>query len=448
MKNFAVILMMLYLGTSPVYWFPYLDVSLFSLLKFVLIALPVVLIWSISIANGRFLLPTGMIGPIGLLVLIVSATFAFAQAKEGLVVKRLMDMLLGFAMMWSFYLYSRNNADIHKILRNAAIIIAILCWITVFNRFLDMPAWRSPVVFGANPLSVSGFGALRTGWSNGVALFVPVLLLLLSDYRTTILSAVTSMALIAGIVMSQIIVAGRAGLLTSLAAVSIYAVFKLKKIYLVIAAAIVVILVITFFDFFVVQFRIDRLEGDGMSTEALDHFSAGRIESYLTAIKMAVESPLVGYGFGEAIVGDREIHNFWLRMLVEGGMFLPLVFLVIVLAILKRVKAQMHMLKRMPATESATISRRLYKARSLYFCLFLILLGGLIESFFEPNIFLGSFQNTAIWWAAAGIALAMHDPGEFDSHARESISDKQNKVTSDATNPPVNKRHSSVRLRR
>ena len=35
------------------------------------------------------------------------------------------------------------------------------------------------------------------------------------------------------------------------------------------------------------------------------------------------------------------------------------------------------------------------------------LLSGLIISIFEPNALIGSFQNSALWWAAAGAAAAL-----------------------------------------
>ena len=37
----------------------------------------------------------------------------------------------------------------------------------------------------------------------------------------------------------------------------------------------------------------------------------------------------------------------------------------------------------------------------------LILVVGVIATMLEPNVLIGSFQLTALWWAAAGAALGM-----------------------------------------
>jgi len=409
MKAVATILMILYLGTSPVYWLPYLDVSLFSNIKFLLIASSIVLIWMLAFSNKGIVFPKGMVGPMGLLLLVLSAMFALLQAKEGLLVKRLIDMCLGFVMMWSFFLLTKNGGDIRRIFLYSALTMAVLCWLTVTSKLLGVPVWVAPSVFNSDPLYVSGFGSLRTGWSGGIALFIPVLLLLTSDNRSTFISIIITLLAIAGIVGSQLTVAGRAGLLASLMIISLYSIVRVKKIYIVVIVLLMVVSVIPFSDYLLVHLRFDRLEGSGGSADVLNHFSAGRIGSYIQALSWFAEKPFTGFGFGQATFGGHEIHNFWLRLLVEGGVLLPATFFSVLLAILFRLRKQFKMLKNVNDHELKDSSVSVYKYTNLNLSVLMIILCGVIISFFEPNVFLGSFQNTAIWWAAAGVAIAMQE---------------------------------------
>ena len=444
MKLPAVFLITLYLGTSPVYWVPFIDVSIFSKLKFILIASSVVFIWMYAASIGRIKLPKGMAGIIGFAVLFISSVFALMQAQDGLFVKRMMDMVLGFTMLWSFYLLSISGGDIKSIFKYAALMISIFCWIIVFSKVFGQPAWRAPAIFNSDLLSTAGFGSLRTGWSNGVALFVPILLLLMAQSKENIKSVIISIIGVVGIIGSQVVVAGRAGLLTSLTSIFIYSLFRVKKIYLVVLVAVIVMLAITFSDFLLVQFRFDRLEEGAVSEDALDSFSAGRIGSYLEALEMAAENPVFGYGFGNAIIHDREIHNFWLRMLVEGGFLYPLVFFMVLMSIILKLKSQIVELVHL--RKSGVTSNNLISYLNISFCIFLIILGGVIESFFEPNIFLGSFQNNAIWWAAAGVAVALYDMKNNESFSGASVSQESTK-SKISSSKEVEAKYQSVKLK-
>ena len=67
--------------------------------------------------------------------------------------------------------------------------------------------------------------------------------------------------------------------------------------------------------------------------------------------------------------------------------------------------------------KNLSVAWRLARDRMAAIALCLILIVGAVSTMFEPNVLVGSFQLTALWWAAAGCALGMWAEANEDGGA-------------------------------
>jgi O-antigen ligase len=150
--------------------------------------------------------------------------------------------------------------------------------------------------------------------------------------------------------------------------------------------------------------RFDRLQGVGTRYERLNSFSAGRIEGYRQAIALAAQRPLHGHGFGnyqlkyDGASASTEVHNLWLRMLVEAGIALPMIFLMLATSVLLASYRRMRWCKRHNRDSKLTWSSAALSA---------VIVTGMVLASVEPNVLLGSYQNSSIWWVCVGIVIAL-----------------------------------------
>ncbi|NJD05859.1 MAG: O-antigen ligase family protein [Methylococcaceae bacterium] len=396
MSKLTFLLLGTYLGLSPIYWWPGVDPKLLDNLKLAMIGLAVSLVWLQALMNRRFKFPGGVIGPAGLLLLLSVSAIAISQSELYLSLVLLKDYLLGFLMLWTFAFYVKMERDPYPMLYLAAVILGAHCILVDTSKFLGVPRWSGPRYFVAPELWISGFGSLRTGWSCGVAPFVPVALSVTLQSRHSPILRLVFGFLAAAIVLSQLVVAGRAGMLASAVGIAwIITGSGLRRWLPVFAGAAAAGLFLAS-DFLFTAMRLKDL-GNGQieSVHDLNKFSAHRIDSDLIAWKAFLDSPLSGHGLGEfSFGGGSEIHNLWLRRAVEGGGLVPLALTWVICRIWQATRPN-------PAPagtpDCTTPESRFLQA---------IILMGLVMSMLEPRIPVGVFQLNAIWWAAAGIAAA------------------------------------------
>lgn len=100
-----------------------------------------------------------------------------------------------------------------------------------------------------------------------------------------------------------------------------------------------------------------------------------------------------------------EIHNVWVRLAAEGGIFLVASFAAVVLSILGKA---IDVLWR--ATNSGSKAKVVETA-----ALLTSLLGGIVISLVEPNIFFGTMHASSIWWVVAGAVVARYFAGQKTS---------------------------------
>ena len=205
---------------------------------------------------------------------------------------------------------------------------------------------------------------------------------------------------IALILGAQIAAGGRSGIVAALMSLGVFALRSRLRFHFVIVFIVVAAAVYASSDYLIDQFRLGSIQSSNVSVEDLDRLSSGRVVGYMVAVDLIAAKPFMGHGFEQITleqfgIGYQEVHNMWLQLWVESGIGFAAGFALIVLAILRRAWDG-RKYRRSQATKHAALA------------LGLVVASGLVVSMFEPRTLLGSFQNTAIWWAAAGVLLGNH----------------------------------------
>ena len=172
--------------------------------------------------------------------------------------------------------------------------------------------------------------------------------------------------------------------------------------YLLLGGVAALVLVALNLETFLIQMRIIANPDVATSGNVLNDISSGRVYGAMIALERALESPLIGHGFGNVTLKGTEIHNLWLKLFVEAGLLLPLLLAYLVYRVFRMVLKKRAVLKR-----EAGVS---YAHRYQYACLRAyeaILLMGLLMSMLEPRALLGSYQLSVLWWCAIGCIAAM-----------------------------------------
>ena len=390
--------MSLYLGVAPVYWLPGVSPDLLRSLKIGLFALAVGSVF-VHGQTLRGVVPRGLLGPAGFLVLILLSVPGLVQAINlTSMVELVMDVVFGAVFFWCFFNTKwRGDIDPEAVLGRSLVIVSVFSAFTVANSLTGLPDWQSPYGLA---IAEAGFGNKRTGWSNGLALYLPGILFLLG-HRPLHKSAVRHICCLmitSVIVASQFLAAGRAGMLLSILTMLVLA--RMRPMFAILTfSALLVAAAAALPENWYTHLRLERLEVGFQTLEDLDHFSAQRIGGYLMALDALKERPWTGYGIGQVIYETSyaqltEIHNLWLKWAVSCGVVAPLLFLAMVTRILLSVAQNLRRAAHMgDAVNTAAPG--------------LIVILGAILSLAEPNVLLGSFQISAVWWAAAGTVMTM-----------------------------------------
>ncbi len=406
------LILAIYIGLSPVYWWPGVSVEIFAVLKFCLVCLVVMYIWAIALAKRDAPVPRGVLGMAGLLLLVILSVGGIVQSEENAAFLRIKDYLLGFIMMWTCYLYRRMNRDISKVFYFAGLIMAVHCAIVICSKVTGLPHWSGPKGFKNPELWISGFTGLRTGWSDGGALFVPVLAgYFLGSGKTSFLTRVVALLGALSIIGSQVVVAGKAGILASVLGILLLLNVAGRKKYIFVYLVVLAIAAVGLRGYMLKAVSIENYQNEHNSFRQLNKFSAGRVSGDIMAVETALKQPFQGYGFREVVGSQMEIHNLWLRMWIESGIFLPLGFAYIVFRIYRTSSA----LSRNTVGRAAIISGSMETDPLSYYGR-VVILSGILISMFEPRFLLGSFQQCTIWWAVAGAcmgasSLSLKEPG-------------------------------------
>ena len=465
-KGVDLWMLSIYLGLAPVYWLPIPLIggndNRFPLLivKTLLIAGGVAIAMSNDWMNSRFRFPGVLLGPLGfILIFALSLPGVFQAESVGESVRFALDIVFAALFMWCFFNITRRGPAVFIVFKRAFVILtalAVVAAAVVLADADDLYPHRWDNAF------VSGFGDKGSGWSVAMSLIMPVALMFIitrEGARERVWGVLRGAAVYA-VVASQFISGGRAGLLASFFVMGAFLLIRSTRV-MVLSVIIALFLTVLIFGntswgrylglhFFPVEFiaaplRIEPApttptpepvvpaapaqpgapsgEAAGPSEFEIktNTFTANRVASLRTGIEKIQERPLTGHGLRQITVRYEaygkvrfaEIHNLWIKWGAYTGVLGPLMMAVVVIAILRI------------GVKNLSVSWRLTRDRmaAAAFCAILIL--GAASTMFEPNVLIGSFQLTALWWAAAGSALGMwaartEHGGEGDADFEES----------------------------
>jgi len=401
-------LLSLYLGVSPVYWLPAVSPAVVNSLKAALVVVAVWLLFSRLATTGLILFPSGLMGPVAFVTLLFLSIPGFVQASDPFVaIKFVVDVGIYAVFTWCFYSVARQGYNIRVLLVRSLTIITVLTAVVLVSIPIGLSDW--PIPSELDPFASfadAGFGSGRSGWSGALAVYLPnALLLLTTRTRQKFVHPHVLFMLVVGILLgSQIVSGGRTGILVSLFMIVAFTFISSVRwmVGAFVAVGVFVAAALVPLEFWVTHFRLDRISSPEMSLTNLNTLSTNRVNNYIMAVELIRERPFRGYGMGQVWMATDlgevlEIHNLWLRLAVESGIFLPLFFLAMVCSALCK-SWQLLALRTPKETEDRIVA----------FALGLVLLAGIALSLVEPRTLMGTFQKTAVWWAAVGILLGTY----------------------------------------
>lgn len=458
-----------YLGIAVAYWLPVLGRAPLGALKMAAWGAAVGLVLAPAVLERRFRVPRGLLGPWGFAgVLLLSLPGLLRGPEVGDLFRFVIDIGAGATFLWCFFDLARRGVDLKPVFRRAALIVCALAGVALLWAASLVPDWSIPCNRLWSFDIRNGFGVRSTGWAIGLGLYLPALVFLTDRAPPrgwppwTVPVGVTAAAGL--LVGSQFASAGRAGLLMSGLTVLAFLVIRSSRRVGILIVAGVLLFSSTVLDrtcfrhlslpaptpsvarapspppdeeaapeaetpeaeaesdadaWWVPKivratpppYELARyarsLETARATGNTLNFVSGHRVRHFNIAFERIAQRPLVGHGWKRVLLrGYRgrvvEVHNLWLRWAVYAGLLAPLGFALLTLAVLAAV---FRLWRRTRRTEEGDTAR----------VLGLILILGLIASMFEGSVILGSFQLTALWWAAAGAAVGL----EARSAARE-----------------------------
>lgn len=304
----------LYAPISMVYWFPRLgSINTFKLALIAFICL------STFIYNAGTKRTTSGVTAFAFLALLAILPSIGLSPFDDLV-----DYFTNVGIIAAFCLAVSTfdaNDHLYKILTNIISFGVVSFALThiIGSVFFNLDAYI-PINEAYTGFADIGFNLSRTGWSASLGLFVPILFLNRSSRQ--------GLLLVIPLILSQYICGGRGGLVASAAATIIILWRRREQALLVSLLFCGLALIQANYDEFTGAMRLDRLDG---GANALNSFSAGRIESYVLALEMIQQNWLTGIGYGQMDlsnqIGCEDVHNAFLLLTAELGLFVaPLFF--------------------------------------------------------------------------------------------------------------------------
>ena len=406
----------LYLGLAPVYDLLGAARSELLAVKWALVAGGVLAVTLPSFLQGRLTLPGGLWGPLGFAGLAVLSVPGVVQAPDiNTSVMFLLDIAYAAGLLWCFFRLTRDGASVRRIFLVALGLVSVFA--VVHAAFAIGQNYGNEAVCAWGPDLRSIYGSHYTAWSISLALVLPVVALLpeaagrRTGFRITLAGFLCALVLF----VSLFIGGGRVGIVGALIALACLALIRPHKFMIVpaVAALSAVVAIVAFNSSCSDHLRLYQFSTVfGLpqgTTAAANTLGTGRFSGYRAAASAVAERPLVGHGIGQvrfegAHGRPTEIHSLWLKWAAYSGVLAPALFAAMV-CVLARKGLRLALSRAADATERVT-------ARAML----VILACGLLVSLVEPNALFGSFQYTAIWWAAAGTLLGLYSRtcgGEF-----------------------------------
>lgn len=378
-------LWLVYFSIAPVYWLPGIHLSTFLSFKTAaIVAATIVSFAYIFIGRGKIYL--GFIGLAGFFLLFVLLSPALIIGTMSSAEQVVANLFYSTCVFLIFASFAINAEKIIVFMKLSSIPIIGFCVYSVLAYFEVVNNFRAPFVLGGFPVSVSGFTGLRTGWSNGIAMYIPFVMIFFFK-RKNFTSLLFGAFGVAVIFSSQLVVGGRAGMLATIIGILLVVFMRRSKLLKFLIPLGLMLISIQMMPYLIEHLRLDRV-ASGTGLKELNHLSAGRIGSYIYALELFIKNPVIGVGIGNSDVGGHSIHNMWLKFLADAGIFFIFTFAFMIAKVIKG-------------------ARRFLSDNETSFVLIAVVAQGLVSSMFEPSMILGSFQNSAIWWASFGLLSGM-----------------------------------------
>ncbi len=456
-------LLALFLALGPIYWLPGVSTTLILRpFEWGILLVALVLVFGTELLRGRLPFPAGLLGPLGFAGILLFWIPGLAQAKTGaLALEFVFKLGLAAALFWCFFCIARGGGDVFAIFRRAFSIVVLLAGAALIAALAGTVDWRSPCEWDS--AYVNGLGLSRTGWSIGLAIFVPLaaLFLLPGESRRPLTSSFSSLlralpsfqrrgesvaagkrinafagvtarlwtgmtAAALGVIVlagGQLVSGGRAGILVSAIVIGAFILLPATRRLVVIVVLAGLLAALVYLDESCSSHLkvplFSRAAEAAFSTEAnpakpqlyptftraADDFAGHRVEGFYLGISKIKERPLLGHGLSQVILenpwGKRtEIHNLWVKWGAYTGLAAPLL-LAVIMAFIGRAWWRIFRDKLRPSPERVGAA-----------ALGLVILGGLVISMLEINIPIGALQISAVFWAAAGalVGIAARSP--------------------------------------
>ncbi len=392
-------LLSIFLALGPVSWLPGLPRSVFRPLQYAVIVVALGIVFSTELLAGRRPFPRGLLGPWGFGILAVLWIPGVAQAiSPNEAARFILDLGSYCLLLWCFYCVARESDIVWSVFRRAFVIIVILGMLTLVNQHPSAGFWMPGDRWRESEFS--GFGLTSTGWSVGLALFMPMSALwcIATPRRATLWKGFALVAALS-VIGAQLLASGLVGLVASLLVVAALALQRFSRRHgILIVLAVVVAAILPCLS----QACIENIQLDvlGETDEPLvvvcnvDQSSTKRLAANVAAIGEIAQQPILGQGLRQVLFDSSdsrqlEVHNLWLRWALYGGILAPLWLLAMLGSLMY---AAMRLLRSSVLEDDE---------RNGAVLLILVLAAGLLMTLTEPQVPFGK-NVSLIWWAAAG----------------------------------------------
>jgi hypothetical protein len=399
-KVYPKYLTYVYFALSPILWLPFVSSERMRLLKIVLFLFIVFFLFMSTIAKTKIFLPKKVLF-FSILCLIFFTPYLIISNNFKGALNSFFNYFSSFLMVVIGLNFSAVSED-KKSFFCLLLLVNLYCVFPICNFLLGIPEWQdwAPIsdfrsAYLPKPFWVTGFNGGRTGWSESIALFIPLSFAVLHKQKQFLFKLFSITVII---VAAQVISGGRNGLAASFLA---FAIITLKEIglkrMLLFSLLLGFIYIIFFFQYtndILVSLRIYDEASEALS----DNLTTDRYIMYEAFPTIFLESPFLGKGF----LGSQqslypkylsqdgiEMHNGLLRVFIDHGLFFgSLMAFLIVFSLYKALKLIFS------------------KKNNMYTTMFsAIIVQGIFISLFQPLSLFGGFQISALWWFALGMVL-------------------------------------------
>ena len=377
----------IYLVIAPINWLPGISLTNYNILKTNVFILLVLILLKDQVKK-----PTSFISIKGFIIILLSAVFAFFNAVDASAMySAIKDITIPFLLIIIIYNYRGSGLELLNIFKWVVMISIFISLLIVFSNLTGSFDLMSPDPWD-NLFSNSGLGGYRTGWSNSLFLVVPFILYYSKRVYGRYITLWSTIGVFV-IMAAQFISGGRAGLLASFSSIILFATSDIR---LLILYAVLMYFAFDYLqsDYVYKQLRLEKNKSIvSYNEQDVDETSSYRMGGYIVGLELFKSKPVLGYGFGQAdVLTDKfgyhsDIHNVWLKRMVEGG----------VLFVGSLIFFFLHFSKQIVKINKSTPSNvSFYKA---------LVIPALLISFLEPNYMIGSVQGEAFFWVMVGFLL-------------------------------------------